>query len=126
MTRTKVNEVGHAEIDHQHQAIVALIDGIADGRHSVEEQHELTLTLLNRIAAHFRYEEGLMGKYADPAADSHRTEHAAIGRWIDKLICDVKTKQMDHVVFQRFIAQWAKHHIGRHDKALGEFLGGRA
>lgn len=115
---------GHAEIDQQHQCIIEHIERMLDAPDGPQQCLAAT-DVIDVIMQHFRYEEILMEKYPYPGKAEHVREHAAIARWTDKLREDLASGNIHHDVLQRFLYDWAQHHIGRCDRRLAAYLDGR-
>lgn len=70
--------VGVAEVDDQHEQIVAVINAMCENLRSgapEERQAPLIEELIRRAVEHFEYEEGLMKKSLCPDYELHKAEH---------------------------------------------------
>lgn len=121
--------VGVADLDRQHQALVALIrqlqDAIAAG--SVRAaMAPLLASIRQYIDFHFRYEEQLLEKHGYAGLAAHKEEHA-------RLIEQYQEMEQKYVngflhagaPLLQFLYRWLTDHICIHDKAYAAHLASR-
>src|SRR5665647_697844 len=75
---TSILSVNVAEIDQQHQKLIALINNLNDAMRKgkgKESLAEIIDELSNYAANHFAFEEKYFDKFGYPAATSHKLEH---------------------------------------------------
>ena len=120
--------VGIASIDNQHKELFRKLAGLAQamcGGDTEAEVGRLVPFLARYVVDHFATEEGLMNRYAYPAAASHKLQHQlftrdlqAFGQQLDRgpfsaaLVLGLHRKASESLV----------NHIAKTDKLLGAFL----
>jgi hemerythrin len=78
ITWRKEFETGIAEVDHEHQELVALINRLADDISAGADKERIQAFLgevFARIAAHFALEESVMRKHGYDEYEAHKAEH---------------------------------------------------
>ena len=74
-------ETGIAEVDHEHQELVALINRLADDISAGADRERIQAFLgevFARIAAHFALEESVMRKHLYDEYEAHKAEHESL------------------------------------------------
>ena len=119
-------QVGHPEIDKQHQRLVEIANELNGAMHSGAGTQVMG-TVLNELVdytvKHFAYEEGEMAKHRYPEIDAHKAAHR-------KLVAEVSAfkEKFDSgqaaisVELLGFIRDWLLNHILKVDKALSRYL----
>ncbi|WP_265945793.1 bacteriohemerythrin [Dechloromonas sp. A34] len=118
--------VGHAEIDRQHQVLIAIanrLNAAMHAGHGREIAGPILNELVNYTLNHFDFEEKLMEKHAYAGRNLHAAEHK-------KLIADVSKfkQQFDSgnagisIELMGFIRDWLVNHILKVDKDLSHDL----
>ncbi len=115
-----------AEMDRQHQKLIALINDLNDAMSKGKGKEIVGKTidgLLNYTRTHFTEEEKLFSQFNYPDADSQKNMHK---KFINKVV-DFK-QQLDSgkiglsIVVIDFLSDWLKNHIQLEDKKYGPFL----
>jgi len=125
---TPAMSVGVREIDDQHKQLFAsakrLLDAMLQGKGRYEI-HSIVQFLEKYVVEHFATEEKLMDQYRYPSSLSHKTQHKL---FTSDLVRN-KTKLEDGgadsataIQIMQEISDWLVNHIGKTDKALGDFL----
>jgi hemerythrin len=81
ITWRKEFETGIAEVDHEHQELVALINRLADDISAGADRERIQAFLgevFARIAAHFALEESVMRKHLYDEYEAHKAEHESL------------------------------------------------
>ena len=81
ITWRKEFETGIAEVDHEHQELVALINRLADDISAGADKERIQAFLgevFARIAAHFALEESVMRKHLYDEYEAHKAEHESL------------------------------------------------
>jgi hemerythrin len=121
--------VGIAEIDAQHQRLVAMLNQLSDAMRSGKGSQVLDRVLGDLVAytgTHFATEERLMQANGYPDFPRHKREH-------DQLTAQVLDLQQSlragsavlSVDLLHFLKDWLTQHILGSDKRYGPFLQGR-
>jgi len=118
--------VGHPEIDSQHQRLFRIAGEMHAAMLAGKGRAIMEKILENLVAytkLHFASEEGLMQKHRYPEYPKHKAEH-------DKLTAQVvafqKEFQIGHksisIDLMKFLSDWLNHHIGETDRKIAAFL----
>ena len=124
--------VGVEKIDSQHRELFKRINSLRtalrDG--SARDETEKTLEFLEQyVQEHFAMEENYMRKYGYHGIMAHRTEHEGFVKDLNEY--KAKWKELNRegeitsfleIEMERRFSQWLADHIGRTDKAMGEFI----
>lgn len=124
--------VGVEKIDVQHQELFRRINSLREALRTgaAREETEKTLTFLEEyVQEHFALEEGYMRRTGYHGIMEHRTEHEGFLRdlgeytrkWKDLNAKGELTSFLE-IEMQRRFSFWLADHIGRTDKAMGEFI----
>ncbi len=123
--------VGVEIIDTQHKELFAMADSLLEAVGKGGGRGEVTRAvafLEEYVESHFQMEETYMKRFNYPDYPHHKIEHTAfINDFYDlrqELDNDGVTPELTVRLADR-VADWLVSHIGRMDKALGEFLRGR-
>lgn len=126
ITWSNMLSVGVGEIDHQHQALIAIINRLAEVSESAATVADRASALAQMTAyalGHFRFEAELMRQinYAESAA--HLLEHE---RFVDKVrMLSQRMEGGDTPAVQEFMVflrTWLVTHILDTDRELGKAL----
>jgi hemerythrin-like metal-binding protein len=126
-------EVGVDTIDAQHRelfrAINSLLQGEGDKAAAPEEIPGVIAFLEDYVVNHFGMEEVYMRRLTYPGYPVHKNEHVAfISRFYDirdEFDADGGNPEIaDRLA--HFLGDWLINHIGKVDKALGQFLRDRS
>ena len=120
--------VGVEEIDNQHKELFKRVDSLLvamrDGK-GKDEIGTIVTFLQDYVVTHFGAEEAYMARYFYPGQVQHKAEHT---RFVKDFL-DLKSSleaggsgSTFIVMINRQVGDWLRSHIGKTDKALGEFL----
>jgi hemerythrin len=122
-------ELGHDEIDTQHEGLITLINELYEmvkNGNDTTVSAELLLILKDQIQNHFDYEEKLMHTLHYPFSEDHIAQHHAFQKFFEKLRLQIEANIDDplHLAFRikLFLADWLLNHSHRDDRHLGKFL----
>lgn len=127
---SKAIEVGHADIDQQHQKLFELLRelrqtaGTAIGRPKIKEATE---GLKSYALSHFAHEEGVMDSFDYDERKAHKAAHAAFIKNVEKLdqSLDRNTPTADsYGKVVDFIYNWLISHINNIDRTMVAKLNG--
>jgi|WetSurMetagenome_2_1015567.scaffolds.fasta_scaffold1002654_1 hemerythrin len=118
--------VNVAEIDKQHQKLVALINNLNEAMKQGKGKDILAKIieeLTDYTRNHFTFEEGYFDKFRYPAAASHKLEH---GNFVKK-ISEFKNgfdngKLALTIEVMGFLRDWLKNHIQGIDRKYSSFF----
>lgn len=116
--------VGVAEIDNQHQQLIAIINDLIDAKNQ-NKDIDVVSAMLSRMANyldyHFGTEEKYMIRFHYPGLDSHRNEHRT---FIRKVFEFRKQYSRDSQSLSRdlltFLMDWLRNHILETDKGYSQ------
>ena len=118
--------VSIAEIDKQHQKLIALINGLNDAMKEGRGKDVLSQIIDDLFAYagdHFAHEEKYFDKFGYPAAASHKLEHANFVKRISEFRKGFKNGQLALTIeVMSFLKDWLKNHIQGIDKKYGPFF----
>jgi hemerythrin len=125
ITWRKEFETGIAEVDHEHQELVALINRLADDVSAGADKARVQAFLgevFARIAAHFALEESVMRKHGYDEYEAHKAEHESL---LDEMR-DIMDEADEADVFGSLsatVADWFVGHFKTKDARLHKKLG---
>lgn len=126
MQWTEELSVHIAEIDKQHQRLMALINQLDDSIKVGNDKEVLGVVLaelLDYTHTHFSFEENLLQTNGYPALEGHKAEHEA---WTEKVafLGDYfkRGEKMDTEQIMQFLKIWLEEHIMGVDRAYTEHL----
>jgi hemerythrin len=109
-----------AEIDRQHQKLVALINELETAMRAGKGKEALQKTLASLVSytqTHFAYEEKLLAAHHYPDLKAHQAEHAALAQKAVALQKQYQEQQMGLTIpTANFLSDWLSSHILGHDK----------
>lgn len=119
-------EVGHAQIDSEHQSLVEVLNrlhaAMKQGK-GKDEIEKVLVFLKDYTVGHFKAEEALMMAHRYPGAQLHMAIHADLVKQVADLITNYKAgKTVLTGSVLDFLEEWLVKHIMSEDKALGQFL----
>jgi hemerythrin len=118
--------VNIAEIDQQHQMLIAMINELSDSV-SQSKGREVQEKVLNGLASyakeHFATEERYFDKYAYPWSVTHKAEHAAFTQKVVQFVQDYQAGKagLNNQILS-FLSDWLKNHIIGKDKTYSYFF----
>ena len=115
-----------AEIDQQHQRLIAMIndltDAIKQGKGSVVAR-EILRELISYAELHFQTEETYFERFGYPEIDSHKKEHADFIQQISDFSKGTVKKELSlSITVLQFLGDWLVNHILGTDKAYSAFF----
>ncbi len=118
--------VGVAEIDAQHQALIAQIRALQEAMQEERAAQSLSQILSNLRAlaqVHFTFEEGLMVTHAYPEMAPHQTAHAELAHRLEELQRQLNAgNTIPGAQMIVSVQDWIAHHITGLDRDLGAYL----
>jgi len=126
ITWTERLSVNVAEIDQQHQKLLALLGELGDAL-SVGKGHAVLGGITNDLAAyaatHFHTEEEYFVRFGYPDADKHKREHAFFVKKVSDFRRELENgKASLSTDVAQFLSDWLKQHIMGTDKKYGPFF----
>ena len=123
-------EVGHDQIDREHRTLVEALNRLHAAMKmgkGKEEVGQVLTFLKDYTVGHFKTEEAMMIKHGYPGAQFHMAAHADLVKQVSTLVTDYHAGKtlLTGAVFD-FLEGWLVKHIMSEDKALGDFLKGKA
>ncbi|MEY3220791.1 MAG: hypothetical protein RIT27_2148 [Pseudomonadota bacterium] len=115
-----------AEIDRQHQKLIAIINELDDAikaNHSNEAIGHVLAELLDYTKTHFEYEENLLSTNGYPMFDPHKAEHDALAEKV-VFMGDIfaQGQNIDSGQLMNFLKFWIEEHILEIDKKYSAHL----
>lgn len=119
--------VGDADIDRQHQTLLALVNDLHGGITGGLRRESLMgrLTGLRRFTArHFAWEERCMALVPAAHDDAHVAMHAALLADLDRVLADMQAGRDDTVaeLLGSYVRHWLVEHIDTMDRPLAQAL----
>ena len=124
ITWRKEFETGVAEVDHEHQELVALINRLAEDLASGADKERVESFLgevFARIAAHFALEESVMRKHGYDEYEAHKAEHESLLDEIRDIMDETDADYSE--ALSRTVADWFVGHFKTKDARLHKKLG---
>ena len=126
MQWTSSLSVNVAEIDGQHQKLVALINDL-DAAMRVGKGKDVLGKIISDLAgytvAHFSTEEKYFDKFGFPEAPTHKVEHKKFIEEVSKFKKDFDEGRVGlSTSIMNFLTDWLKNHIMGKDKKYGPFF----
>ncbi|MFC1835880.1 bacteriohemerythrin [Thermodesulfobacteriota bacterium] len=119
------------KIDDQHKELYSrmndVVIAVMDGK-GKDEISGFTRFLAEYTRTHFGDEEALMTQHKYPGYDAQRSAHIEFTKEVDKMRSQVDSGEItsDLVVdVVKKLGDWFSDHIGKMDKALGQYLKGK-
>lgn len=118
--------VGIAEIDRQHQRLVAMINELHDAMRQGKGKDALAKIingLITYTVTHFQAEEKYFDQYGYPDAAAHKAEHAAFKQKVGEFKAGFESGKIGlSMQVNEFLSKWLQNHINNVDKKYGPFL----
>ena len=128
VTWTKDLSVGISEIDNQHKELFVRLNSLYDAmkqRKGKAETAKVIKFLEDYVVSHFGAEEKYMDLYSYKSMGLHKAQHTGFIREfanIKKSLSSGEISTTTVIQTQKQITEWLTNHIGKTDKAFGEFL----
>lgn len=127
ITWRKEFETGIAEVDHEHQELVALINRLADDISAGADKERIQAFLgevFARIAAHFALEELVMRKHGYDEYEAHKAEHENLLDEIRDIMDEADEAEAKFTdTLSATVADWFVGHFKTKDARLHKKLG---
>jgi len=117
------HNVGHAEIDDQHQALYRKLEDFRIIIESRNREVDIDATISDIVSAakkHFKMEELLMEQHDYPDIRKHKDVHEQEVRELEACISSRESEMPMQIYDSLYL--WLENHIGDEDKDLGNFL----
>ncbi len=115
-----------AEIDKQHQRLVALMNQLNDAMLAGKSNEALGRTvggLLDYTVYHFGAEEGLLERYAYPGLAVQKSQHREFVRKVSEFKQSFEEGKLClSIEVMNFLSDWLRNHILGTDKQYASFL----
>ena len=121
--------VGEASIDTQHQQLVTLFNNLNAALHDPAQKNSLAKVLnelLDYTQYHFAHEAELMRNSAYPDEKAHLAQHDALVAKAVNYQNRFMSGEAVGAELVNFVRDWLTGHILKTDKALAEYLNGKA
>jgi hemerythrin len=121
-------ETGIAEVDHEHQELVGLINQLHEEIQGVTDEETLRRFLgevFARISAHFALEETVMRKHRYDEYAAHKAEHEALLDQIRDIMDDFEEGRYGDAgqALASAVRDWFVNHFKTKDARLHRLLG---
>lgn len=122
-------QVGHSEIDRQHQKLIDIANRLNAAMQAGQGRTvsgEILQELVDYTVSHFGFEEGLMHTHAYSDQAAHLEEHRKLIQSVTEFKQQFDAGQASiSIDLMGFIRDWLVNHILKVDKALARELAGR-
>ncbi|MFZ1375911.1 MAG: bacteriohemerythrin [Geothrix sp.] len=122
-------QVGHPEIDRQHQKLIDIANRLNAAMQAGQGRAvsgEILQELVDYTVSHFGFEEGLMHTHGYSDRDAHLEEHRKLIQSVTAFKQQFDAGQASvSIELMGFIRDWLVNHILKVDKALARELGSR-
>ena len=119
-------ELGIAEVDHEHQELIRLINSVHESlrqKPTVEEVSAMLGEIHSLISAHFALEEKNMQAWGYPGYAEHKRDHEALLDEIRDTMDECSTElPLDREAFSAKLNAWFGDHFRKQDARLHTFL----
>ncbi len=113
-------------LDNQHKKLIGVINELHDAMKEGQANNIISKVLLdlsNYAKIHFQSEEALFEKYNYPEKITHKKEHDAFAKKVEKYIDDYKNGKTNlSIEVINFLTHWLINHIQKSDRAYSDFL----
>ncbi len=117
--------VNVSEMDNQHKELVNILNELYDAMMAGKSNAVLSpviAKLINYTRKHFAAEELFMQKYAYPAYESHKREHAAFIMKVQEFQTNFNAGKITlSLDISNFLKNWLVNHISIEDKKYGTY-----
>ena len=123
-------ETGFLAVDTQHKHLFSLVNGLHDALIAGAGKEGLGSTIgefEKYTVEHFRTEEQLMVRTGYPRFKEHMLKHREMQDQVRQLVSDFEAGRITlQLTLARFLVDWIRHHIDEEDRAMADWLKGRA
>jgi hemerythrin len=118
--------VGVAEIDAQHQKLIAMINDLDDAMRQGKGK-DIVGKIINELIAytrsHFATEEKYFAQFAYPETDAHKAEHVVFTKKVGEFKAGFDKGSLGLTIqVMTFLSDWLRNHIKVVDKKYGPFF----
>jgi hemerythrin len=116
---------GIADIDDQHQQLLACLDRLAlwmSKGQGFAATFDAIATLNDYAASHFRFEEDYLRKCSYPQLEPHIEEHRRLIEELDGLTARIHQGNEASGALLKLIREWIINHIGSDDMKFARYL----
>lgn len=121
--------VSVAEMDQQHQKLIALVNELDDAMRQGKGKEVVSKViggLVTYTRTHFGAEERLLTQHGYPELDVQKKEHEDFVAKAAQFQADYNSGRMGlSIQIMNFLSNWLQHHIKVLDKKYGPFLNGK-
>lgn len=115
-----------AEIDRQHQKLVAMINDLhqamSEGK-GKERLGDIVNDLVSYTNVHFKTEENYFAKFGYPDTAAHKKEHAAFVVKVSEFKSGFENGELSLTLeVMQFLSKWLRTHIKGTDKKYTQFF----
>lgn len=118
--------VGVADVDHEHQELIALINALAENlerEHSRQSVESFLGEIHARISAHFALEEKIMRERRYDQYEDHKADHERLLEDIRDIMDQVEDeKHFDKRILAARLEEWFSVHFRTKDARLHKHL----
>jgi len=118
--------VNVAEIDQQHQKLIALINELHDAMTQGKGEDilgKILNGLISYTGTHFKTEEKYFAQFGYPDTDSHKKEHHAYVQKVSDFKDGFENGELSlSIEVMTFLYDWWRNHIKETDKKYSQFF----
>lgn len=118
--------VNVAEIDRQHQTLVAMINELNDAMTQGKGKDvlgKIVSGLISYAATHFKTEEKYFDQFGYPETDSHKEEHADFVQKVTGIQAEFAERRLGlPIEVMNFLCDWFENHIKTTDMRYSKFF----
>jgi hemerythrin len=118
--------VNVAEIDQQHQKLIAMINELNDAMKLGKGKDvlgKIVNSLISYTAIHFKTEENYFAQFGYPDTEDHKKEHVAFVQKVIAFKEGFEKKEISLTIeVMGFLSDWLKNHIMGTDKKYTRFF----
>jgi len=118
--------VNVAEIDRQHQKLIAMINEFHDAMkqgQGKDASGTIINNMFNYTATHFKTEEQYFDRFGYPEKANHKQEHAAFVQEVSDFKDGFAQGKLGlSLDMMNYLSDWLQNHIKRSDKKYSQFF----
>ncbi len=114
-------EVGHHEIDAQHQVLYELANKFLNASDKISSANS-GMSLYKYTRGHFKYEENLMKKLGYPEMEMHIAQHTDLISLLNEVAENVADESLSMQDLEAFLSAWLIDHISSSDTKLAFYV----